>query len=135
MTIYQKLHFLNTLLIDDDQWIRNSLRLVFESEGCPLTAVETAEEGLQVVQNTAVDVIICDYQLPGMDGLQFFKEIRDRNICAVKILITAYGSREVYAQARFLGISDILEKPFTAGIIEQTLHRLLHSQNSSNDVS
>lgn len=45
MDLYKKLRDMHLLLIDDDEWIRESLRLYFENEGCNIVALETAEEG------------------------------------------------------------------------------------------
>ena len=65
------------LLIDDDEWIRDSLRLFFEGEECHLKAIEKAEEGLKILKNENYDIIIVDYRLPDMDGLEFLKQIKE----------------------------------------------------------
>ncbi|MBN2416421.1 response regulator [bacterium] len=142
MTIYQTLQSLQTLLIDDDEWIRNAMSIVFENEGCPFTAVETAEEALVCLRRTAYDIIICDYRLPGMDGLQFFQRIGASCPGTVKVLITAYGSAELYETALTAGIHEIIEKPFSTTIIEEALQRLLsrsgpapHPINEKGDIA
>ena len=63
------------LLIDDDEWIRDSLSLFFESEGCCLNAFETAGEGLNALKKKPYHIVIADYRLPGMNGLDFLKRI------------------------------------------------------------
>jgi len=99
MELFSELKKMNTLLIDDDEWIRDSLTVFFESEGCHLTAVETAETGLNALDKQHYDIIIADYKLPGMNGLEFLKQVQERKPNAIKILITAYGSKEVVAEA------------------------------------
>ena len=113
------------LLIDDDQWIRDSLCFFFDAEGCRLQTLETAEEGLKALQQQHYDVIFCDYRLPGMDGLQFMKHIQASHPHAVKILITAYMSDAVAKAAKKLGIDALIAKPFTSETIEASLTRLL----------
>lgn len=113
------------LLIDDDVWIRDSLRLFFEAEGCVLSALETAEEGIEALNEQCYDIIISDYRLPGMDGLAFLKQVKKMQPSAVKILITAYGNKEVVSEARKIGIEDFIEKPFTNKSIEESLFRLI----------
>ena len=113
------------LLIDDDVWIRDSLRLFFEAEGCVLSALETAEEGIEALNEQCYDIIISDYRLPGMDGLAFLKHVKKMQPRAVKILITAYGNKEVVSEARKIGIEDFIEKPFTNKSIEASLFRLI----------
>ena len=121
------------LLIDDDVWIRDSLRLFFEAEGCVLSALETAEEGIEALNEQCYDIIISDYRLPGMDGLAFLKQVKKMQPSAVKILITAYGNKEVVSEARKIGIEDFIEKPFTNKSIEESLFRLIEKGEVKNE--
>lgn len=113
------------LLIDDDEWIRDSLSFFFDAEGCKLQTFETAEEALKVLRRQHYDIIICDYRLPGMDGLQFFKHIQGSHPHAIKILITAYMTDGVAKAAKKLGTDELIAKPFTSEKIETSLTRLL----------
>lgn len=125
MNLFAKLKKMKILLIDDDEWIRDSLNLFFESEGCQITVLETAEEGMEELKEQAYDIIIADYRLPGMDGLEFLKRIKESYPEAMKILITAYGSKEVVLEANKIGVQDFIEKPFTTNTIEESLSRLI----------
>ena len=125
MDLFNKLENMKILLIDDDEWIRDSMSLFFESEECNLLALETAEEGLKILKNKNYDIIIVDYRLPDMDGLEFFKRIQESHPNTFKILITAYGSKELLSKAREMGIHDFIEKPFTSETIEESLSRLI----------
>ena len=120
-----KLKEMKILLIDDDEWIRHSLALYFEGEGCHLLALETAEQGLEELKRHDYPIIIADYRLPGMDGLEFLKQIHDSHSQAMKILITAYRSEDVVSKAIRTGIDDLIEKPFTTKTIEDCLSRLI----------
>jgi CheY-like chemotaxis protein len=121
---FSKLKHLKTLLIDDDEFVRDSLRLMFESRHCYLLAVETAEEALEILRQKKYDVIITDYKLPGMDGLEFCKRLQKIHPNAWKILITAYGSPALEGEASNLGIHELIEKPITSETIEASLSRL-----------
>ena len=121
MELFTKLKRMKILLIDDDEWIRDSLRLFFESEGCQIIALETAEEGLKALQCESYDIIITDYKLPGMDGLTFLEQIQPSHTNAVKILITAYKSKDVVRQAKKIGVQGLIAKPFTSETIEASL--------------
>jgi DNA-binding NtrC family response regulator len=127
MDLFTKLRDMKILLIDDDEWIRDSLTLYLESEGCHLLALETAEEGIKAVRQQTFDIVISDYKLPGMDGLDFLKRVHKYQPQAKEILITAYGSKEVVAQARTIGVLDYIEKPFTSENIENSLRRLIEN--------
>ncbi len=113
------------LLIDDDEWVRDSLRLFLESEGCHLKALETAEEGLQALKDEKYDLIITDYWLPGMDGLDFLNRIRNSTRDSIKILITAYANHTVAEKAKAAGIHSLIAKPFSSETFEKVLQQLL----------
>ena len=125
MDLFGKLKEMKVLLIDDDEWIRDSLTLYFCSEGCDLLALETAEEGMEELKRRDYDIIIVDYRLPGMDGLEFLERIKDSHPDALRLLITAYGSRDVFLKAREIGVQGFIDKPFTSKTIENSLSQLI----------
>lgn len=117
------------LLIDDDEWVRDSLRLFFESEGCRIVALETAEEGLTFAVRDPFDIIMVDYRLPGMDGLEFIKKLPANQVDTLKVIITAYGNEDLFYKAKKAGFHEFITKPFTTGTIEESLERLIARQN------
>lgn len=118
---FKKMEKMRTLLIDDDELIRDSLSMTFKAKACHLLAVETAEAGLQTLQENSFDIIICDYRLPGIDGLGFFKEIKESHPDLIKILITAYGDNGMSVQASELGVHRVIKKPFSIDVIIESL--------------
>lgn len=128
MDLFSKLKDKKILLVDDDEWIRDSLTMYFGTEGCHILAVETAEEGLELLKQEDWDIILTDYKLPGIDGLTFSKKIQEIRPDAIKILITAYKSKEIVSEARSAGIQDLIDKPVTIKTIEDSLSRLLHGK-------
>jgi len=126
MNLFARLKQLKIMLIDDDEWIRDAMRIFFEYEGCALATFETAEEALQALDGQRFDIIIADYKLPGMDGITFFKRLDMPGDSPIKILITAYHSRTVAEMTREAGIHALIEKPFQPETIESTLSQLLN---------
>ena len=127
MNLFGKLREMRILLVDDDEWIRDSLRLFFESEGCHLIALETAEEGLEEINRQTYDIIISDYKLPGMDGLEFLERINRSYPDALTMMITAYGSKDVFLKARNTRVQEFIDKPFTIQNMEDSLSRLIRN--------
>jgi DNA-binding NtrC family response regulator len=125
MDLFSKIREMKILLIDDDEWIRDSLSIFFEAEGCHVLALETAEEGLSAIKDHTFDLIIVDYKLPGMDGLEFLKRIHNSQSGAIKVLITAYRNDSVVSEAKKLKIQGFIEKPFTSDTIIESLAYLI----------
>ena len=124
MDVFDRIKNMKILLVDDDEWIRDSLSLFFEAEGCNLLTFETAEEGLEAVRKQAYDIVISDYKLPGMDGLEFLRRVKEKQPNAFEILITAYANREICEEAKMVGVRDIIPKPFTSENVEMSLARI-----------
>jgi DNA-binding NtrC family response regulator len=125
MDMFSKLRSMKILIIDDDEWIRDSLRIFFEAEGCFVVVLETAEEGLAELKYQNYDLIIVDYKLPGLDGIEFIKRTHDEHSDAIKVLITAYRTDSVISEARKLKIQGFIEKPFTSESLMASLENLI----------
>ena len=134
MNLFKQLKKFKTLLIDDDEWIRDSMSIFFQSEGCSILTLQTAEEAISLLEKQKYDILIVDYMLPGMNGIEFFK--RTSKIYAastfktssnrpVKILITAHGEKEIVINAKQAGIHDLIKKPFTPESIENSLKKFI----------
>lgn len=125
MNIFEKLKKMELMLVDDDEWIRDSMRIFFENEGCNLITVETAEEALKIINKQHFDIIIADFRLPGINGIKLFEHVRNSNRGLIKILITAYMDKKVISDSKNAGIDDLIEKPFTSETIEKVLSKFL----------
>jgi len=129
MNVFSKLKNTKILLIDDDEWIRDAMTLFFEAEGCQIMALETAEEALVEIHRQNYGIVICDYKLPGIDGLQLLKEVQKAKPDTKMILITAYKTDALVSEAKQIGIHDFIAKPFTSETIEASLSRLTTDPN------
>jgi DNA-binding NtrC family response regulator len=132
MDLFARLQGMNVLLVEDDQWIRDSLRRFFANENCALMVVETGEDALEIVKGSACDIIITDYRLPGMDGLAFLKKAQGVNPRFKKILLTAYMTEPVISEAFRLGVHEFIEKPFSTEELEEALVRVLEKKIIAN---
>jgi DNA-binding NtrC family response regulator len=121
MDLFNEIRGMKILLIDDDEWIRDSLRIFFEAEGCHILVLETAEEGLTAVKDQIFDLIIVDYVLPGLDGIEFLKRIHHNQPDALKVMVTAYRNDSVVSEAKKLKVQGFIEKPFTSETLMASL--------------
>jgi DNA-binding NtrC family response regulator len=127
MDIFDRIKNMKILLVDDDEWIRDSLSLFFEAEGCNFLAFETAEEAIEAVKQQVYDIVISDYKLPGMDGLEFLRRVKEKRPKTFEVLITAYANCEILKEAKDIGVKDIIPKPFTSEDVETSLTRVIEN--------
>ncbi len=118
------------LLIEDDDFVRGGLALALMNNGFEVQAAATAEEAIKMVDHKLFQSIICDYNLPGMSGLEFFIRVKTLAVRSTNVLITAYGFEHINNSAVTAGIDAFFEKPFTI----QALIACLNSgaNNSAN---
>ncbi len=100
------------LLVDDEPNMREALALMLEQEGLDVTRAEDGEAALRIVERQSFDVILCDIQMPKLDGWQFLDAIRDLNETAVVIMMSGQGDRDTALQVMKRGAYDYIEKPF-----------------------
>ncbi len=100
------------LIIDDEVDICKSIQFILEFEGYEVEYKTSGEEGLaKVLSVDPYDVLLVDIQLPGINGFEVVKSIKDNNNSVNIIVISAYGNIENAVKATKLGAFDFLEKP------------------------
>jgi len=125
MTLYDKLRTKTIALLDPDPWIRDSLSLLFQCELCRFVTFDNVADGIRAVETGHFDIIICDYGVPGMDGITFLRQAGRFQPDAIRILIAGYPVGEIAEVAARAGIHDCLQKPFTLDSLERTLGGLV----------
>ncbi len=121
MVTNSKLKNIKTLLVDDNEFIRNSMEIAFRQKGYPLRTAATAEDGLRRLATERFEIIISDFKLPGINGLTFLKHAGGDRPGIVKILISACGDHATIATAYAMGVNDYIQKPFTLDTLWATL--------------
>ena len=100
------------LLIDDEEGIRESLSIMLQIEGFETVALPDAVKALQLIDSGSYfDFIISDIKMPYMDGIEFLREVRKRELESIVIMITAYGNIETPVDAIKSGADDYIRKP------------------------
>lgn len=99
-------------VVEDDRTIREAIEVILNKGGHITRAFRSAEEALDRPE-TDPDLIITDYKLPGIDGIELIKKLKARSSNLESIVITAFGSIDLAVDAIKQGASDFLTKPFS----------------------
>ncbi len=115
----------NILIVDDEPLIRDTLGEYLGQEGFAVTACADGESALELVASQRFDVVLCDVQLPGMDGIDLLERLLKIGPQTFVLLITAYATVENAIQAFQRGASDYLMKPIVLDEVLSKICRLL----------
>ncbi|MDH3975890.1 MAG: response regulator transcription factor [Deltaproteobacteria bacterium] len=105
------------LVIDDEKWICESLSLLLSRRGLHVDSALSGNEALKFVKKELVDLVILDYNLPDMTGLDVLAAIREIAPDLPVLFMTGHGSETISIKAFKLGISDYFIKPFDPKIL------------------
>ncbi len=114
---------LKLVIIEDNAAMREGLEQVARRQGHHVTAFERAEAALQALPASPADLIISDYRLPGMNGLELLEKVKALRPGCEVIVITAFGSIELAVQAMQKGAADFITKPISPEELTVKLER------------
>ena len=117
------------LVVDDEKNIRLTLSQALETLGMPVQTAGDGEEALQKLRDSDFSLVLLDLKLPGMDGLEVLRRIRESWPKIPVIMITAHGSIEFAVEAMKLGAVDFIRKPFSPGEIRALVSQALKSKD------
>ena len=100
------------LIIDDEEIVLKSCRRIFEAEGFDVVTTNNPQEGLQLASDTSFDVILVDWMMPGLDGMDVVEEIDRRSPNSAMVMISGYPSVGRATEAMKRGAMDYVAKPF-----------------------
>jgi DNA-binding NtrC family response regulator len=115
---------MNILIVDDEQSIRETCATVSEQCGMKATAVATAEEALEVLEHSAIDIVLTDLKLPRSNGVELLKQVHDRYPEIAVVMLTQYGTIESAVEVTRLGAVDYVTKPFRIEELRSRLERV-----------
>jgi DNA-binding NarL/FixJ family response regulator len=115
------------LLVDDSAIVRHGIRQVFEAHGYLICGeAENGQEAIEQAEKLHPDLVVLDFSMPGMSGLETAR-IWSRTMPSVRlILFSNYADTLRVEDARSAGISAVVSKDKPASILVSTTHRLLH---------
>lgn len=115
------------LIVDDEETIRFSLSQAFitAAEEYEVSVASDALQALEKLKKYDYDLVITDIMMPGMDGFELIKKLKQYKPDIPVIVITAYGDEEKEQRSKKLGVVEYIEKPFDIHSIREKVFRLL----------
>lgn len=118
------------LIIEDEPSERLSLKASLEAVGMQVEAVETGLEAESLVKDMFFDVLIVDYRLPDIDGLNLIKKLNLISSDLIPIVVTAYSSVEIAVEAMRMGAYDYMVKPLNIDSLLKTIETMLKDREA-----
>jgi two-component system, chemotaxis family, chemotaxis protein CheY len=123
---------IRTLIVDDSSVMRKIVERALRQAGLDSLVVHEAGsglEGLDLLRNRQVDLILSDINMPSMDGLEFLRQLKEQNLApgVPVVMITTESSEEHVKQAIQAGARGYIRKPFTAEQVKERVLPLVHA--------
>jgi DNA-binding NtrC family response regulator len=115
------------LVVEDEDKLRRIIELQLQDSGFEVEKAAKAEEALPLIDRA--DLILTDFKLPGMTGLEMLQIIRRMNLLVPVVIMTAYGTVESAVEAMKAGASDFLLKPFSLDQLISVVSKALEIRN------
>lgn len=112
----------NILVVEDEEGLRASIKREL-GEIANVTLVSNATEALQMMENELPDLLVTDFVMPGLDGIQLVGEVRSREWLVPTVILSGYDSDEYRRAAQNVWVCDFLSKPFLFKELRQAVEK------------
>ncbi len=117
----------SVLVVDDELLIRDLLYDFFMQKGYKVSVADSGPAAMEKLSRQSFDVLLVDLKMPAMDGIEFLKEIRQKNIPAPAIIITGYPSVDSAVEALRQRVFDYVIKPFNINQLFASVRRAVET--------
>jgi len=111
------------LLVDDEEGIRKVLSIVLEDSGYEVVTAKSGEEALDLFRETHPPIVLTDIKMPGMDGIEVLRRIKEQSPETEVIMITGHGDIDLAIQSLKFDATDFITKPINDDVLEIALKR------------
>lgn len=115
------------LIVDDDKAVREAICEYMKKIEYDVYPAISGEDGLIMMEKgkNYIHLVIADFKMPSMNGLEFFAKLNESKIDVEKILITGHADSDIAKQAKDLGVKESISKPFSFEFLGKTINKLL----------
>jgi DNA-binding NtrC family response regulator len=104
---------MHSLVIDDNETMREAMAQILQKQKWTVVTAADGESGLAQLKAATFNLVVTDYRLPGMNGLEVLKAVKSQSPRTEVLVITAYGTIDLAVEAMHHGATDFITKPFS----------------------
>ena len=119
------------LLVDDEEKMVKYLSRRLEIRGYTVSTASSGEAAVAMVEDNEFDVVLLDFLMPDMNGIEAFKEIKKIRPEIAAIMISAYSDGKTEVESKSLGLSDFIMKPFDMNQLLEAIERATVKRDGS----
>ena len=123
------------LVVDDDEGVREAIKMTLEYEGYECLFARSGQEGLDLIAGDSPDLVLLDVKMPGMDGLEVLRRMRENGDTAPVIVISGHGTISTAVEATKQGAFAFLEKGFEGDVLKLNIRNALEQRRLKTEVS
>lgn len=125
----------SVLIVEDDEVLADNIRTYLERKGYEAMLCETAEQALDIFANQPPDVLLTDYCLPGMSGIELIRRARGLDAKVKAVMMTAHGNVQGAVEAMKAGACDYLTKPVVLAELKLLIEKAVEAQQLEHSLS
>jgi len=123
----------NILVIDDEAAQRDVLTGYLKKKGYKIFSASSGKEGVEIAGKDPVDIILSDFKMPGLSGLEVLEQVKKINPEISFVIVTAYGTVENAVKAMHLGAFDYISKPVDLDELDLMIERIIEHKNLKSE--
>ncbi len=123
----------NILVIDDEAAQRDVLAGYLKKKGYKIFSASSGKEGIEIARTNPVDIILSDFKMPGLSGLEVLEHVKKINPEISFVIVTAYGTVENAVKAMRLGAFDYISKPVDLDELDLMIERIIEHKNLKSE--
>lgn len=122
------------LIVDDEESQREILGGYLRKKGYKVISAGSGSDGISIVKNNSIDIILSDYKMPDKTGMEVLQEVKQINPEIAFVILTAYGTVENAVNAMRLGAFDYISKPVNLEELDILIAKIIENKNLKSEV-
>jgi len=111
------------LVVDDNNFLRMAVSEMLSMLGYEVLSADSGENGLSIFLKNKFDIVLSDYEMPGMDGVAFACSIKKSSPRTPVVIMTGAGRETVFSR-KSTAVDEVISKPFTLAEIDETIQNV-----------